>query len=69
MDQNTRCSVVECREFNEQRLIFTLMVRVCAHTCVCSYSMCVYALRSLHMCQAQHKGGAGTQYVCVSVTF
>ena len=43
MGQNTRCSVAECREFNERRLIFTPV-------CV---SVCAQAVRSLHSCQAQ----------------
>lgn len=73
MDQSTRCSVVECREFNEQWLTFTYMVCVRVLVCVCVRTLvCVCALRSLNICQAQHKGGAGKQecsstYVCVSV--
>ena len=36
MVQNTRCSVAECGEFNEQRLIFTDMLScVCVCECEC----------------------------------
>lgn len=66
MGQNTRCSVVECREFNEQRLILThsLSLYIYMYMCVCTVS--------LHSCQA-HWGGAGTQecsstYVYVKVS-
>lgn len=63
MGQNTRCSVVECREFNEQRLILTHSLYIYMYMCVCTVS--------LHSCQA-HWGGAGTQecsstYVYVKV--
>lgn len=47
MDQNARCSVVQCREVNEQRLIFThvcayfyvfarVLVCVSVRACVCT---------------------------------